>query len=206
MFARRTKAPSLYSVANLALLMPPPLLLLLFLHCILVLQRAVSCGDTEKESSDAEDAAHDMIHNHERHDHHDDQVKARIARIKAKLCAPPQPYHDMEALKRYDGCGSSLLFGRTNVRDCFTTFVGFKKRVPLERVYQLACLMNEERREAMDTFMGKCLRAIAKVAPKEELKSLIRKLEKVKTAEERTKVMKEYAEARLTCEEAALGL
>ena len=160
------------------------------------------CVRTTMPASD-EEAVHLMVLGYETRDQPSQSVKEQMERLRRKLCSPPQPFRDIPSLKRYDACGASLLYGRTNVRNCFTAFIGFRDRVSLEHMYQMRCLMTREKQEQLTSFLTQCLAAIAAVTPKQEFKDLVRK---VASSKEKEQLTDEYTEYRLQCEMAALGL
>lgn len=156
----------------------------------------------------AEDSSHhDVVHGHKTNPDHSKETKERMERLVKKLCSPPQPFADVRALERMDACGASMFYGRTNLRNCFTVFMGFRERISLQAMYAIdACMFTEEKRAEANKFVNQCLAAISKVTPKYELIQLGKKYSSLKTNEEKKKFVQEITDLRLTCEERALGL
>lgn len=164
--------------------------------CFLMLMQSCRTGEKEEEDSDHEDEEK----------HHTQEMKERRKKVEAKICAQPMPFKNIEQLKRYDACGPSLMFGQVTLRNCYTTILGFKKRLTIEMVYQMRCMFSDKYRQEFNKKLRKCLYAIAKITPKEEVVIFLDKLNKLKTPEEKKKFVGEFQELRLKCQEAAMGL
>lgn len=157
---------------------------LLFLQLFLLLQILPSQSDSENDGKP---------HYH---------LKKRAEALKKKVCGPPVVSDSV--LAKFDACGASLLFGRTNVRNCFTKHFSFKKRVTLREMYTIDCMLDDEGRKKTNKALSDCLMAIAKITPKDEFTQFEKKMKSFKTDEEKMAFTKNYTDARLSCEEAAL--
>ena len=160
------------------------------------------------KSGEKEDDTDHPVHEHHEDTHHTDEMKERKKRVKEKVCSmSPYKGANMDRLKKYDACNlATILFGRTNMRNCFTTYLGFKKRIVLERMYDIYCLSTAQREKEISTAVLKCLTSIAKIAPKEEFTHFMLKVSKLKTAEEKKEFAIKVGEMTIQCEEAALGI
>ena len=133
-------------------------------------------------------------------------MDVRMNRIWSKICAPPQPFKDINVLNAYDACGASKLYGRTTMRDCMTTYFGFKARIPLDMMYQLLCLLNQEKQTDVNAKVDACMEKIAQITPKQEYTDALTKFKALKTSEERKKFMDNLMLERIRCQEKALSL
>jgi hypothetical protein len=133
-------------------------------------------------------------------------MMARWKKVLAKRCAPPLPHKDVETLKRYDACGLSTYFGRTNVRDCFTTqCIGFKVRVTLEQMYEYDCKFDDIMNPWCNHLMIPCLVNISAITPKQEFKDIMTQASALK-GDELKKFNVKLLQKKLSCEEKAFGL
>ena len=147
------------------------------------------------------------VHSAHRVDHGDQSIPLRRRYIWAKVCAPPQPFQDLQVLENYDSCGPTRLFGEGTVRDCVSSFVKSEERLSLQRMYQLICAMDAETFRDMDVKTAQCMKETTREHPNPLLRRTYKQLREAgKTAAAKARFWKNFALQRIKCQEKALSL
>lgn len=164
--------------------------------------RTVHAGEKPDEGSHEH---HTKNLNHHDDDHYTEEMKATRHRIYLKMCSDPNfPLKNVEIIKKFDACGSSMIYGRTNVRNCFTQAVGFQKRVTLEGMYAMECRFTVKMRKHVGKEMHACLTKIAHITSKPEFTAYMEKIKSLRTREVKKEFSLKFTELIFKCQEASL--